>query len=49
MAKYDVKQTAVSQVLADVRSDNIAIPELQRPFVWGANLLFPNGVIGNPF
>ena len=34
MVKYEVKQTAVSQVLADVRSDKIAIPELQRPFVW---------------
>ena len=34
MAKYEVKQTAVSQLLADVRSDKIAIPELQRPFVW---------------
>lgn len=34
MAKYEVKQTAISQVLADVRSDKIAIPELQRPFVW---------------
>ncbi|MGM0913857.1 MAG: GmrSD restriction endonuclease domain-containing protein [Pseudomonadota bacterium] len=34
MAKYEVKQTAVSQVLSDVRSDKVAIPELQRPFVW---------------
>ncbi|MCG5547527.1 GmrSD restriction endonuclease domain-containing protein [Halorhodospira halochloris] len=34
MAKYEVKQTAVSQILSDVRSDKIAIPELQRPFVW---------------
>lgn len=34
MKKYEVKQTAVSQVLSDVRSDKIAIPELQRPFVW---------------
>lgn len=34
MAKYEVKQTAISQILADVRSDKIAIPELQRPFVW---------------
>lgn len=34
MAKYEVKQTAVSQVLSDVRADKIAIPELQRPFVW---------------
>ena len=30
MAKYEVKQTAISQILADVRSDKIAIPELQR-------------------
>ena len=34
MSKYEVKQTAVSQILSDVRSDKIAIPELQRPFVW---------------
>ena len=34
MAKYEVKQAAVSQVLADVRSDKIEIPELQRPIVW---------------
>jgi len=34
MAKYSVTQSAVSQLLADVRSDRIAIPELQRPFVW---------------
>ncbi len=34
MPKYEVKQTAVSQVLSDVRNDRIAIPELQRPFVW---------------
>lgn len=34
MTKYEVKQTAVSQLLSDVRSDKIAIPELQRPFVW---------------
>ena len=35
MAKYEVRQTADSQVLADVRSDKIAIPELQRPCVVG--------------
>lgn len=34
MAKYSVTQSAVTQLLADVRSDRIAIPELQRPFVW---------------
>ena len=34
MAKYSVTQSAVTQLLADVKSDHIAIPELQRPFVW---------------
>jgi len=34
MTKYTVTQSAVTQLLADVHSDKIAIPELQRPFVW---------------
>jgi len=34
MAKYTVTQSAVSALLADVQQDKIAIPELQRPFVW---------------
>lgn len=34
MAKYSVTQSAVAQLLSDVKSDKIAIPELQRPFVW---------------
>lgn len=34
MNMYSVTQSAVTQLLADVRSDRIAIPELQRPFVW---------------
>jgi hypothetical protein len=34
VAKYSVTQSAVSQLLADVHADKIAIPELQRPFVW---------------
>lgn len=34
MASYSVNQQSVSQLLADVRRDHIAIPELQRPFVW---------------
>ncbi len=34
MAKYSVTQSAVTQLLADVKGDKIAIPELQRPFVW---------------
>lgn len=34
MTKYSVTQSAVTQLLVDVKSDKIAIPELQRPFVW---------------
>lgn len=34
MAKYSVTQSAVTQLLTDVKADQIAIPELQRPFVW---------------
>lgn len=34
MTKYRVTQSAVTQLLEDVRRDHIAIPELQRPFVW---------------
>ncbi|MBC7298918.1 MAG: DUF262 domain-containing protein [Tetrasphaera sp.] len=34
MAKYHVTQSAVTQLLADVHGERIAIPELQRPFVW---------------
>jgi hypothetical protein len=34
MAKYKVIQSAVSQLLEDVHREQIAIPELQRPFVW---------------
>ena len=34
MATYSVTQSAVTQLLADVKGDRIAIPELQRPFVW---------------
>lgn len=34
MSKYKVTQSAVTQLLEDVRREHIAIPELQRPFVW---------------
>lgn len=34
MTKYRVTQSAVTQLLEDVRREQIAIPELQRPFVW---------------
>lgn len=34
MHKYKVTQSSVTQLMAAVQSEQIAIPELQRPFVW---------------
>lgn len=34
VAKYTVMQSAVTELLASVVAEKIAIPELQRPFVW---------------
>lgn len=34
MAKYDVNNIAVSSLLSSVKVGSIAIPEIQRPFVW---------------
>ncbi|MBK8623989.1 MAG: DUF262 domain-containing protein [Saprospiraceae bacterium] len=34
MQKYQVNQTLIEGLLASVRSGEIAIPEIQRPFVW---------------
>jgi uncharacterized protein with ParB-like and HNH nuclease domain len=34
--KYSVHQQPISTLLAWVRSGAIAIPEIQRPFVWEA-------------
>ncbi|MDP3952649.1 DUF262 domain-containing protein [Microbacterium sp.] len=34
MAKYSVHQKPVETLLAEVKSGQVAIPELQRPFVW---------------
>lgn len=34
MAKYDVNNIAVSSLLASIKNGEIAIPEIQRPFVW---------------
>lgn len=34
MSKYEVHQLPVSNLLASVQAEQIAIPELQRPFVW---------------
>lgn len=34
MAQYDVNNLSVSSLLQSIRDDVIAIPEIQRPFVW---------------
>ncbi|MCD7785903.1 MAG: DUF262 domain-containing protein [Oscillospiraceae bacterium] len=34
MAQYDVNNYTVGTILANIKSGSIAIPEMQRPFVW---------------
>jgi uncharacterized protein with ParB-like and HNH nuclease domain len=34
--KYSINQHLIETVLARVKSSEIAIPEIQRPFVWDA-------------
>ncbi|NQT58463.1 MAG: DUF262 domain-containing protein [Bacteroidetes bacterium] len=34
--RYSVNQKSVNSLLVDIRSNEIAIPEIQRPFVWNA-------------
>jgi|GEM_PF-2974825 len=37
MQKYSVNQQLIETVLATVKAGEIAIPEIQRPFVWGSS------------
>ena len=37
MAKYSVHQQPVETLLAWIKSGEIAIPEIQRPFVWNSS------------
>lgn len=34
MSRYDVNNKQISLLLADIKAKNIAIPDIQRPFVW---------------
>ena len=36
MAKYSVHQQPVETLLSWIKSGDIAIPEIQRPFVWNS-------------
>ncbi len=35
--KYNINQFSIDTILAWIKSDEIAIPEIQRPFVWNAS------------
>ena len=37
MARYNVNNYTVEALLASIKSKEIAIPEMQRPFVWDAS------------
>ena len=39
MQKYDINKYSVSTVLNWIKTKDIAIPEIQRPFVWEAKKL----------
>lgn len=36
MARYNVNNVTVESLLSDIKTGNIAIPEMQRPFVWSS-------------
>ncbi|MDR1341643.1 MAG: DUF262 domain-containing protein [Prevotellaceae bacterium] len=37
MQRYAVNQQLIETVLASVKAGEVAIPEIQRPFVWDAS------------
>ena len=37
MARYNVTNYTVESLLSDIKCGNVAIPEMQRPFVWDAS------------
>lgn len=37
MAQYEVNNCSVSSLLTNIKDESIAIPEIQRPFVWDAS------------
>ncbi len=36
MAQFDVYSTSVENIISWIKSGEVAIPEIQRPFVWDA-------------
>ena len=37
MAQFDVNSTSVENIISSIKGGEIAIPEIQRPFVWDAS------------
>lgn len=37
MAQFDVYSTSVENIIGWIKSGEVAIPEIQRPFVWDAS------------
>lgn len=37
MAQFDVNSTSVENIISSIKAGEIAIPEIQRPFVWDAS------------
>lgn len=37
MARYSVNNYTVETLLSNIKSGSIAIPEMQRPFVWDSS------------
>lgn len=41
MDKYSINNVKINILLAWLESGVVAMPEIQRPFVWSKNLLIP--------
>lgn len=37
MAQFDVYSTSVQNIISWIKSGEVAIPEIQRPFVWDSS------------
>ncbi len=37
MAQFDVSNTSIENIISSIKAGEIAIPEIQRPFVWSSS------------
>ena len=47
MAQFDVYSTSVQNIISWIKSGEVAIPEIQRPFVWDSRWLPPKVSAGD--